>query len=275
MLKTTLLLAALCIGLPACAADSPVDQAASKEAQVVPAKPIRVLAFSKTNGYRHASQIVLSHAMLKDFAKAGDITLDVNSGEKPEVFTDEVLKEVDVVVFLHCIDDAKHPLLTEKEREAFEKFIKRGGGWVGVHAACAVGTYWPFYSKMIGAHFKCHPSNQTAELQVVDHEHLSTKHLEPSFKHHEEWYDFTANVALAPEYHLLLKVNEKTYHPKAPMGEPHPIAWTHEYQGGRAWYTELGHTEPQYKTEWFRKHILGGIQWAAGYDKEAENKKPK
>lgn len=271
-MKTTLLLASLFAlslgGFTACAADGGVPVA--KEALVVPAKPIRVLAFSKTNGFRHAPQIVKCHAMLADFAKLGSITVDKNSGENPAVFTDEVLKNVDVVIFLHTTDNAKKPLLDKAQRAAFEAFIKRGGGWAGIHGATDGGYDWPFYSEMVGAHFKCHPHQQVAELQVVDPKHLSTEHMEPAFKHHEEWYDFDANVALKPQYHLLLKVDEKTYKPKAPMGEVHPIAWTHEYQGGRAWYTELGHTEKQYGEEWFRKHVLGGIQWAAGYDQKAK-----
>lgn len=268
-MKTALLLASLLTAslgcFTACAADAP----AAAGAQVAPAKPIRVLAFSATHGFRHGRQIELGHALLKDFAKAGDIVIDAHSGEKGAVFTDEVLKDVDVVVFLNTTDNGKEPLLNKEERAAFESFIKRGGGWVGVHGASDAGRQWPFFSEMLGAHFKCHPAQQVADLVVVDGENPSTAHMEKTMKHHEEWYSFDANIHGKPEFHELLRVDEKSYHPpgNGVMGEDHPICWCHEFQGGRAWYTELGHTEPQYKEAWFRKHILGGIQWAAKREK--------
>lgn len=271
-MKTTLLLASLLTAsfgcFTACAADAPAAPVAG--APAAPAKPIRVLAFSKTNGYRHGKPIELAHAMLKDFAKDGGMVIDAHSGEKPEVFTQDVLKDVDVVVFLHTTDNPKNPLLNKEQRAAFEAFIQRGGGWVGVHGASDGGYDWPFLSEMLGAHFKCHPAQQTADLHVVNADHPSTAHLEKTFKHHEEWYSFTDNIHGKPEYMELLRVDEKSY--KQPgngvMGDDHPICWCREYKGGRSWYTELGHTEPQYKQEWFRKHVLGGIQWAAKREKK-------
>lgn len=275
-MKTALLIAALftaSVGMVACAADAPSSAAAG--AQTAPAKPIRVLAFSKTGGFRHGAQINLGHAMLKDFAGTGEIVLDAHSGEKSEVFTDEVLKNVDVVVFLNTTDNGKVPLLNEKERAAFEAFIKRGGGFVGIHAASDAGRQWPFFGEMVGAHFAGHPAQQDAQLIVVNAKHIATAHLPASFKHHEEWYNFDANIHGKPGFDELLRVDEATYKPTSTnggrlvkgMGEDHPIAWTHEYAGGRCFYTELGHTTPQYKEEWFRKHVLGGIEWAAGRGK--------
>ena len=47
------------------------------------------------------------------------------------------------------------------------------------------------------------------------------------------------------------------------------MAWYHDYDGGRAFYTELGHTEESYTDANYLKHLLGGIQYAIG-----ENNKP-
>ena len=47
------------------------------------------------------------------------------------------------------------------------------------------------------------------------------------------------------------------------MGADHPIAWCHEYEGGRSWYTGGGHTKESYAEPEFLKHLLGGIRWAA------------
>jgi len=247
------------------AADAP---AIPKTAQAAQAKPVRVLAFSKTNGYRHGPQIALAHAMLADMAQKGELAVDKNSGEDPAAFTDAVLKNVDVVVFLHTIDDPQHPLFDQAQRAAFESFIKRGGGCVGLHASSAVGADWPFYGEMMGAHFMTHSPIQAADLQVVNGNHPATAHLPDVFRHDDEWYVFDANIHGKPGFDELLKVDEKTYAPgAATMKDDHPIAWTHVYAGGRCFYTAIGHTEREYSRPWFRQHILGGIRWAAGRDK--------
>ena len=46
------------------------------------------------------------------------------------------------------------------------------------------------------------------------------------------------------------------------MGADHPIAWEHEFDGGRAWYTQGGHTTESYAEPLFLEHLLGGIQYA-------------
>ena len=48
------------------------------------------------------------------------------------------------------------------------------------------------------------------------------------------------------------------------MDNDHPIAWMHEFHGGRSWYTGGGHTEASYTEPDFLKHILGGILYASG-----------
>lgn len=280
-MKNILLSASLLAATLGCASVFAADAPASaKEAQVAPAKPIRVLAFSATHNYRHGGQIAASYAMLRDFAKAGDIVLDTHSGEKAEVFTDEVLKNVDVIVFLHTTETLEKPLLNKEQRAAFEAFIKRGGGWVGIHGASDMGYDWPFFTEMLGAHFLCHPPEQTADMHVVNGEHPATRHLPDVFRHYEEIYNFDANIHGKPGFTELITVDEKTYNPAGHykavdgkdtpfkgMGANHPLAWTHDYAGGRCFYTELGHTGRSYSRPWFRQHVLGGIQWAAGRDK--------
>lgn len=52
----------------------------------------------------------------------------------------------------------------------------------------------------------------------------------------------------------------------AEMGGVHPIAWYHECDGGRAWYTGLGHTDETYSEQAFLDHLAGGILWALDGD---------
>ncbi len=62
-----------------------------------------------------------------------------------------------------------------------------------------------------------------------------------------------------------MTLDETTYSPGAgAMGFDHPISWVQEYQGGRSFYTALGHTAASYSDPLYRQHLLGGIEWAAG-----------
>ena len=62
---------------------------------------------------------------------------------------------------------------------------------------------------------------------------------------------------------MLLTLDETSYS-GGQMGADHPIAWYHEYEGGRAWYTGGGHTEAAFSEPAFLEHLLGGIRYAAG-----------
>ena len=42
------------------------------------------------------------------------------------------------------------------------------------------------------------------------------------------------------------------------------MAWYHNFEGGRSFYTELGHTDESYTDPTYLKHLLGGIQYAIG-----------
>ena len=102
---------------------------------------------------------------------------------------------------------------------------------------------------------------QPATLYVTDRTHPSTHHLAAKWQRRDEWYDFRASPR--GKVHVLAVLDESTYE-GGKMGEDHPTAWCHEFQGGRAWYTGGGHTSESYGEPDFQKHLLGGIEWAAG-----------
>ena len=168
-------------------------------------------------------------------------------------------------------------VLDAAQQAAFERYIRAGGNFVGVHAAADTEYDWPFYGGLVGAYFKSHPivpHVQTATVRVADRRHPSTRHLPDHWVRADEWYDYRANPR--GNVHVLATLDERTYRstiPPAPpgfggqMGADHPIAWCHRYQGGRSWYTGGGHTDASYGEPAFRKHLLGGIRWAAGITK--------
>ena len=105
--------------------------------------------------------------------------------------------------------------------------------------------------------------NNRAEVQVADHHHLATRDLPDTYRFGDEHYNFARSVR--GTHHVLATLDETSYSPgEGGMGADHPIAWSHEFQGGRAWFTAGGHTEESYSEPLFRRHLIGGIRYAAG-----------
>ncbi len=77
----------------------------------------------------------------------------------------------------------------------------------------------------------------------------------------DEWYEFDRNPR--GDVHVLATVDESTYAGGA-MGADHPINWCRRLRTGRSWYTAMGHLPEAYSEPAFRRHLLGGIRWAAG-----------
>ena len=212
-----------------------------------------LLIFSKTAGYRHES-IPAGIAAIRSLGVQHRIAVDAT--EASSLFTDEGLAKYRVVVFLNTTGD----VLDSTQQAAFERFIRSGGGFVGVHSATDTEYDWPWYGNLVGAYFRSHPLIQPATLQVVDTSHPSTRHLPAQWTRTDEWYNF--RKAPGADVAVLMRVDETSYS-GGNMGEDHPVAWCHAYDGGRAWYTALGHTIESYSDPVFVEHLWGGIAWAA------------
>jgi cytochrome c len=219
--------------------------------------PIALLVFSRTTGYRHESIPVALQA-LSMLAEEHDWT--VTATEDPAVFNDAGLEPIDVIVFVMTLGD---DILDDAQQAAFERFIRAGHGFVGIHSATDTEFEWPFYGELVGAYFREHPDVQPATLQVENREHPSTAHLMETWTRTDEWYSFRTNPREKVE--VLLSLDESSYEPGASeMDGDHPIAWLREYEGGRSFQTALGHTEASYSEPAFLQHIVGGIEWASG-----------
>ncbi len=144
-----------------------------------------------------------------------------------------------------------------------EQYIGNGGGWVGIHAASDAEYDWPWYGGLVGAYFDQHPAVQPATIKLEQRSHPSTAHLGTTLTRTDEWYNFReTGPDIRSRVSVLMALDESSYTGGTMQGD-HPIAWYHLYDGGRAWYTALGHTEASFAEDAFLKHILGGIQWAA------------
>jgi type 1 glutamine amidotransferase len=216
----------------------------------------RALVFTRTAGFRHAS-IPAGLRALRALGAATGFAVDTTSD--PSIFTAAGLAPYHVVIFLNTTGD----VLNAAQQTAFEQFFTGGGGWVGINSASDTEYEWPWYQSMLGAHFINHPAVQQARAVIVDGAHLSTAGLTTPWTRTDEWYNFSN--ALPSTAHTLVRLDESTL-TGGTMGADHPIAWTHEYSGGRAWYTAMGHTSCSYVERAFLAHLRGGVLWAARAD---------
>jgi type 1 glutamine amidotransferase len=227
------------------------------------AEQFNVALFTKTAGWHHES-IHEGVTAIRNLGKLHDFTVFWTE-DPTRVFKDEELKKYKVVIFLSTTGDA----LNNEQQAAFERYIKAGGGFVGIHAAADTEYDWPWYTKMVGHMFHIHPAVQSAALKVEDANFPGMDRFPKRFLFTEEWYEYDASRSDKLRY--LLTVDEKTFKPEANwgvksgkgMGKFHPIAWYQEYDGGRAFYTGLGHLPATYSDAAFLHHVYGGIYWAA------------
>ncbi len=224
----------------------------------------RVLVFTKTMGFRHSS-IPNGIAAIQKLGKENGF--EVDSTEDATIFNEDSLKHYSAVVFLHTTGD----ILDAYQQADFERYIQAGGGYMGIHAAADCEYQWPWYGKLVGAYFKSHPRQQTAKFMVKDKTNPATKHLPDVWERKDELYNFR-KAPSDSDVKVLLTIDEKSYE-GGENGDRHPMAWYHDYDGGRAFYTELGHTEESYTEENYIKHILGGIQYAIGDNRELDYSK--
>lgn len=209
-----------------------------------------VLIFSKTNGFRHAS-IPKGVATVSNLLDKHGIKF-LHTEDSVHFHVDS-LKKYDAVIFLNTTGD----ILDKTQKENFKKFIQSGKGYVGIHAASDTEYNWPWYGALVGGYFVSHPEVQEARIDVLNRTHPSTSHLQQTWIHRDEWYDFRD---VKDGLNILMTLDETSYK-GGKMGKFHPIAWFQEFDGGRAFYTGLGHTDESYDSEPFQKHIIGGIKY--------------
>jgi type 1 glutamine amidotransferase len=218
------------------------------------------LTLDGKKGYVHEN-IASSVAAIRKLGAENGFAVDVS--DDPETFTDAKLKAYRALVF----SNTNNEIFTgEAQRAALQRYMRGGGGFVGIHSACGSMRAWPWFWSLIGGSFVRHPKLQEFTVNVVDRKHPSTAHMGESFRWTDEFYFLRDMPA---DLHVLLAGDLATLEdPQKPTGETtRPLAWCHEFEGGRAWTTTLGHRKENYADPFYQKHILGGILWAMGKTK--------
>jgi type 1 glutamine amidotransferase len=236
----------------------------------------QVLVYTKNQvgkGLYIHDNIAASVEALKKLGNENSFVIDVS--DNPADFTDANLKKYKALVF----DNVNNELFdNEEQKAALQRFIHNGGGFVGIHSASGGMRNWPWFWSLVGGKFKRHPKLQTFTIKVKDPSDLSTAHLPATFQWTDEFYFLDH---MAPGLHVLLAGDlitlvdpEKDKYPGKLFGDEFPLAWKHDFEGGRAWYTALGHQKEHYSDPVLMKHLLGGILWAMGETKAPANASP-
>ena len=215
----------------------------------------KVLVFSKTMAFKHAS-IPAGVAAIQKLGSENGFAVDTT--KNAELFTDENLKQYSAVIFLSTTGN----VLDQYQEAAFERYIQAGGGYVGVHAAADTEYDWGWYNDLAGAQFLSHPRGMpNADFIIKDKNFVATQFFTDSvWNRTDELYNYKN---INPDVNVLMTLDESSYE-GGQNGDFHPIAWYHDYDGGRAFYTGGGHADASYSEDLFLKHLLGGIQYAIG-----------
>jgi cytochrome c len=212
----------------------------------------RVLVFSKTKGYRHEA-IGVGKLTFLELGQKNDFEVDTT--ENSNFFNEDSLKRYRAVVFLNTTMDVLDPV----QQADFKRFIEAGGGFMGIHAAADTEYEWPWYGDLLGAYFKSHPKTQQAKFKKAQESEL-TKNLPAEWIRTDELYNYKR---ISKDINVLYTLDETSYE-GGENGDYHPIAWYHEFDGGRSFYTGMGHTPESYADSLFRDHLVQGIKYAIG-----------
>jgi uncharacterized protein len=229
---------------------------------VMAQKQFKALLVTTTRGWHHESLhsgvLAIKELGVKNF-------FDVVLFENPNGFTDEYVAQFQVIIFLSTTGD----IFDTAQQKVMERFIQSGKGFVGIHSASDTEYDWDWYNKLVGRMFKIHPAIQTAKINILDAGFPGLQGFANNKLWTDEWYEFGPEKTTGLNY--VLGVDETTYDPKVQWGEKrgvgmgklHPLSWYHNFDGGRSFYTALGHLPTIYSDPVFLNHIYAGIFWAA------------
>jgi len=198
----------------------------------------------------HNKMMTAARPMLEALAAENNFAIDITADTSK--LNDANLAQYQVIVQVQLAPFD----MTREQQEAMQRFIERGKGWVGLHAAGLTGKdflkpgaqYWQWFEGLMGdVIYSPHPAFQKGTVVVEDRKHPITKNLPARFEVGDEWYEFDKSPR--PNVHVLATADESTYKQNKPMGD-HPIIWTNE-RYRRVVYIGIGHdaslcTDPNY-----------------------------
>ncbi|MBK7645561.1 MAG: ThuA domain-containing protein [Planctomycetes bacterium] len=234
-----------------------------RAAQRAAAKLPRVLFLTHSAGFVHdvvkrPDPFVLSLAEEK-FTEMSKGVFEVECTQDCSAINAANLARFDAVMF-YTTGELPIP---DAQRAELMDWIEKGHAFVGVH--CATDTLYQYapYQAMVGGAFDGHPWHEKVGIRVLDPDTAATAHLGARWELSDEIYQFK-NFVREP-LRLLLALDDSSIDAsKGNQGADglYANSWMREWGEGRVFYTALGHEPALWKDERFRKHLLGGLDWA-------------
>lgn len=229
-------------------------------AQKVDWSKAHVLVYTKNGkGYVHEN-IANSVEAIKALGR--EYGFSVDASDDPAVFTEIRLKQYNAIIFSNTNNDVFD---TDAQRVALMRYVQAGGGVVGIHSACGTERNWKWFNRMLGGTFSRHPPLQRFRVIILDRSHPSVAHLPATWEREDECYYLKG---MSVNLHVLavndLSAIKDKKEPPDTFGDVFPSVWHQTFDGGRQWYTCLGHKKEDYKDPIYRRHILGGLEWVIG-----------
>jgi len=233
-------------------------------AQDLTGKSVLIYSFVG-EGYVHENIAASVKALEEICASVG---VNTEHADDPSVFQRRGLSDFDAIIFTNTNTEA---FLKGRQKSKFKEFIESGKGFMGIHGAAGSEPEWMWFVNMIGGRFVRHPKLQSFDIKVIDGQHISATHLPETWSWEDECYFFeylnpAINVLLAADLTTVTDNKTDAYHPGKIFGDLTPLAWYHNFNGSRVFYTALGHKKEYYGDPDFRNHLEGGIKYILGMD---------
>lgn len=256
------------------------------EAYAKPAKARKLLVFSRTNGFRHASIVTGKVALTEMGKKTGAYEAVVS--EELVNFEKDKISQFDAICFLSTTMNPFAPFKEELAKMSAEEkkaaveyeaqlkenlmaFVKNGGGFIGIHAATDTFYEWPEYGEMINGYFDGHPWGAGAKVSIYVEPGQEKHPLTAMFdgerlEFNEEIYQFKAPYD-SKKVHMLLRLDpakSAQVGGKKRQDNDYGVSWARNWEKGKVFYCSIGHNDNMYWNPKILKHYLAGIQWAMG-----------
>ncbi len=211
----------------------------------------RVLALTRTTGYRHAS---LEPALAVLQRAGGSLGVAVERAEDVTRFTAEGLAPYGAVILLSTTGEPLGP--PGRPIEALVGYVRGGGGLVGIHAATDAYPNADSYVRLLGGLFDGHPGDVRAASCRKEGNHPAVTRLPPTIEMRDEYYLFRR---FRPDNQVVVRC-------AAVDGRSLiPVAWYRQEGAGRVFYTTFGHpSEAWADRRLVDDHVVPAILWALG-----------
>lgn len=219
----------------------------------------RMLVYTRNGkGYVHEN-IPASIVGLQKLGKEMGLRVDTTS--QTGYFTEDSLRHYSVVIFSNTNNDVFD---NDAQKVAFMRYIQAGGGFMGIHSASGTERNWKWFKLMLGATFRRHPPYQPLTIHILNRSHPATRGLAGQWTTSDECYFFKefnvhVQVLLVTDIRSIRddQPGDSTRH----FGNRYPAAWCHQFDGGKIWYTALGHNKDDYSNPTYLAHLKAGLKW--------------